>query len=100
MKFYSINSPKSLVDFESPYKFYEKFSDSECDLVDPQFQKFCSNWFLCKNDGSCDEVILLRDSGSLQSLVQKDVLRPDEFVDTTEVRLIVCVDGMVTERFW
>lgn len=78
VKFEGSNSPRnvSLVDFKSQCKFDEKFSDSKCDsvkflkqMVDPQFQKFCSNGFLCKNDGFCHEVNLLRDSGSLQSLV-------------------------------
>lgn len=94
----------SLVDFESQCRFDENFSDSNCDsveswkqMVDPQFQKFCSDGFLCKDDGFCREVVLLRDSVSLQSLVGKNLLRDDEFVDTKDVRLIRCVDYLVTE---
>lgn len=49
------------------------------------------------NDGSFHEVVLLRDSVSIQSLVRKDVSELDEFLDTEEGRLIRCVDGLVIE---
>lgn len=41
--------------------------------VDHQFQRFCSTGSLFHVDGSCHEVVLLRDSGSMQSLVRKDL---------------------------
>lgn len=65
--------------------------------VDPQFQRFCSIGALCKSDRSCRDVVLLGDSGSLQSLIRKDLLNDDEFFDTKEIRLIHCVNGIVSE---
>lgn len=48
-------------------------------------------------DGSKCSVVLLRDSGSLQSLVKKDVLQEGQFVDVEEIRVIRCVNGIVSE---
>lgn len=62
MKLEDRNSTKNvnLVNFESRCSLDKNFSKSEFDsvkslkpVVDPQFQKFCSKGFLCKNDDSC-----------------------------------------------
>lgn len=52
---------------------------------------------MCDNDGVCCDVVLLGDSGSLQRLVRKNFVNSSEFFDTKEIRLIRCVNGIVSE---
>lgn len=65
--------------------------------VDRKFKNFCSGGSVVNVDGSMRGVVILRDSGSLQSLVKKDVLKEGEFVDIKEIRLIRCANGIVSE---
>ena len=53
-------------------------------LVHKNLAPFCVNATLCTNKGSRRPVVLLRDSGALQSLVSKKCLAAGDYVDTLE----------------
>src|SRR5688572_240815 len=54
---------------------------------------FCSNAWLYGHEGTRRQIVLLRDSGSLQTLVSRERVGIDEFTDTKENRLIQGVVG-------
>src|SRR6218665_3873672 len=66
-------------------------------LVHKNLAPFCVNATLCTNKGSRRPVVLLRDSGALQSLVSKKCLAAGDYVDTLEYRLIQGILGQPTE---
>src|SRR6218665_1312836 len=66
-------------------------------LVHTNLAPFCVNATLCTNKGSRRPVVLLQDSGALQSLVSKKCLDAGDYVDTLEYRLIHGILGQPTE---
>jgi len=56
--------------------------------VHAKLAPFCVNAMLCTNKGTRRPVVLLRDSGALQSLVSKECPNAGDYVDTLEHRLI------------
>jgi hypothetical protein len=63
--------------------------------VNPLFKNhWCEGIITCSN-GDKKNVCLLRDSGSLQSLLSRDKITEDEFVETGEYRLIQGLTGRV-----
>src|SRR5688572_13624668 len=61
--------------------------------VHDSYRPFCSNAWLYGHEGTRRQIVLLRDSGSLQTLVSRERLGNDEFKDTKENRLIQGVVG-------
>ena len=66
-------------------------------LVHTNLAPFCVNATLCTNKGARRPVVLLRDSGALQSLVSKKCLAAGDYVDTLEYRLIQGILRQPTE---
>ena len=58
---------------------------------------FCVNAISCTNKGARRPVVLLRDSGALQSLVSKECLNAGDYVDRLLHRLIQKILGQPTE---
>src|SRR5688572_10985214 len=61
--------------------------------VHDSYRPFCSNAWLYGHEGTRRQIVLLRDSGSLQTLVSRERVGNDEFKDTKENRLIQGVVG-------
>src|SRR5678815_4818848 len=61
--------------------------------VHDSYKPFCSNAWLYGHEGTRRQIVLLRDSGSLQTLVSRERVGIDEFTDTKENRLIQGVVG-------
>src|SRR6218665_1396051 len=66
-------------------------------MVHAKLAPFCMNATLCTNKGTRWPVVLLRDSGTLQSLVSKKCLDAGDYLDTLEYRLIQEILGQPTE---
>jgi len=77
--------PNSKLDLESHRVVHEKLAP------------FCANAILCTNNGARRPVVLLRDSGALQSLVSKECLNAGDYVDRLLHRLIQKILGQLTE---
>ena len=66
-------------------------------MVHEKLAPFCVNATLCTNKGIRRLVVLLRDSGALQSLVSKECLDAGDYIDTLEYRLFQGILGQRTE---
>jgi len=63
--------------------------------VDPRYTPYCHKAVLKSSDMSCHPVILLRDTGCLQSLVSRQSVSPSDFTDTGEFRLIKGISDII-----
>lgn len=61
--------------------------------VDPGYRDYCIDVTLIKPDSSHKQIVLLRDTGALQSLLSKEALSDKDYVQTNEYRLIRGVSG-------
>jgi len=68
-------------------------SCTESNKINPLFHIHWSTGLLTGTDGAQRNVTLLRDSGSLQSLLARNKIRDLDFTDTGEFRLIRGVTG-------
>jgi len=63
--------------------------------VNPLFDTHWCTATLTRLDGSTNELCMLRDSGSLQSLLSREMLTDSDFVETGEYRLIRGIGGSI-----
>lgn len=63
--------------------------------VDPLFNTHWCTATVTRRDGSNSDMCMLRDSGSLQSLLSRDKVNDNDFIDTGEYRLIRGLGGTV-----
>jgi len=63
--------------------------------IDPLYVPYCCTGAITKLDGTTKSITLLRDTGALQSLLNRSMLTDDDYVDTGERRFVRGVSGEV-----
>jgi transposase InsO family protein len=63
--------------------------------IDPGYRKHCTKGTLVRPNGKTKSIVLLRDTGALQSLVSKQTFAANDYIDTGEHRLIKAITGEI-----
>src|ERR1043165_4657999 len=76
---------------------FMQVKDGPTKMVDAGYLSFCTSGSVYAPTGLSRNIVVLRDTGSLQSLASKTVLHTNEYCDTGEVRLIRGISGVTLQ---
>src|SRR5688572_20151712 len=71
--------------------------DGPTKMVNAGHLSFCSSGYVYTPNGLSRNIVVLRDTDSLQTLASKELLHANEFCDTGEVRLIRGISGVTLQ---